>query len=163
MTSVDVPGYLGIWSIVGCVAFSLYVIAAFRAGIVFTARKEDGTLKERIPLSGYLNMVLLLVIIVGFQVAANYLGIARLGYSVRLLPLFLLNLGHYLILFLFDTVAIDGLLLGVWRPQFLHLPEAIGRASMKEHILKSIPVGVIAGVLLTASSTMLSFLLFFRG
>lgn len=162
MTPAETLGYLGIWSVVGCVAFSLYVIAVLRTGIVFTARKEDGTLKEHIPLSGYLNMLLFLAIIVGFQVVANTIGISRRGYAIGLLPLFLLNFGHYLILFLFDTVVIDGLVLGVWRPQFLRLPEAMGGASMREHILKSIPVGIVSGIILTALSTLLSFLLLFR-
>ena len=82
--------------------------------------------------------------------------------TIGLFPLFLLNYGHYLTLFLFDTLVIDGLLLGVWRPQFLRLPKTMGGASMKEHILKSIPVGIASGIVLTALSTLLSFLLLFR-
>jgi hypothetical protein len=162
MTLADVLGYLGIWSAVGCIAFSLYVIVVFRTGLVFVARKEDGTLKERIPLSGYFNMLLLLALIVGFQVVANTIGIDRRGYAIGLFSLFLLNFGHYLVLFLFDTVVIDGLVLGVWRPQFLHLPEAMRGASMREHILKSIPVGIAAGIALTALSTTISFLMLFK-
>jgi hypothetical protein len=162
MTLAETLRYLGIWSAVGCIAFSLYVIVVFRTGIFFTARKEDGTLKERIPLSGYFNMLLILVIIVGFQVIANTVGIDRRGYAIGLLPLFLLNYGHYLVLFLFDTVVIDGLVLGVWRPQFLRLPEAMRGATMKEHILKSIPVGIAAGIVLTALSTTISFLMLFK-
>lgn len=162
MTLADVLGYLGVWSTIGCIAFSLYVIVAFRTGIVFTARKQDGMLKEHIPLSGYFNMLLILAIIVGFQVMANTLGLDRRGYAIDFLPLLLLNFGHYLILFLFDTVVIDALVLGMWRPQFLHLPEAMGRASMKEHILKSIPVGIASGVVLSTLSTILSFFSLFQ-
>jgi hypothetical protein len=48
---------------------------------------------------------------------------------------FLLEFGHYLILFMFDAVVIDDLVLSVRRPGFLQLPEAIGAESMKKHIL----------------------------
>jgi hypothetical protein len=34
----------------------------------------------------------------------------------------------------------DGLMLGYWRPAFLQLPDAMGWTSIKEHMLKSIPV-----------------------
>jgi hypothetical protein len=162
MVLAEVLGYLGIWSAVGCIAFSLYVIIVFRTGIVFTARNEDGTLKEQIPPSGYLNMMILLVFIVGFQVMANYVGLARRNYTIDLLPLFLLNFGHYLVLFIFDTAVIDGWVLGVWRPAFLHLPAVMGGESMWKHILKSIPVGLVSGLVLASLSTVLSFSLFFR-
>lgn len=162
MTFKTVFYYLVTWSAIGCAAFSVYVFVVFRTGLVYTARKQDGTLKERIPLSGYVNMLVLLVTIIGFQCLANYFGLARPGISIGFLSLFLLNFGHYLILFVFDSVVIDGLVLSAWRPRFLHLPDAIGRESMKKHILISIPVGAAAGIVLTASSTAISYLVLFR-
>ena len=161
MTLETALHYLGIWSAIGCAALSAYVILAFRTRIVYTARKEDGTLKKHIPLSGYLNMVIFLLLIVGFQVVANYFGLFREKLQVGFVPLFLLNFGHYCILFLFDTAVIDGLVLAVWRPGFLRLPDALGRQSMKTHILKSVPVGIVAGIGLTIVSTMLSHLTLF--
>ena len=153
MGSGEVLRYLVIWSTIGFVAFSAYVVAAFRTGIVYTSRKEDGTLKERIPLIGYLNMLAFVLAIVGLQILANYFGVARAGLRVIFLSLFLLNFGHYLILFVFDTVVIDGLVLAVWRPGFLRLPDDMGGESMKRHILISIPVGTVAGLGLAALST----------
>ena len=163
MTFERVIDYLGIWSAIGFVVFSAYVVIVFRTGIVYTSRTEKGTLKERIPLSGYLNMVIFLLGIVGFQIVANYFGLAREELEVTFLSLFLLNFGHYLILFLFDTAVIDGLVLSVWRPRFLQLPGAIGRESMKKHILLSIPIGMLAGIGLTAVSTALSYFTLFGG
>ena len=157
MTLEGVLGYLGLWSAIGCAVFSAYVVVAFRTGMVFTARKKDGTLKERIPVSGCLNMLILLLGIIGFQVGANYLGIVGKGHEVSFFSLLLLNFGHYVVLFLFDTVVVDGLVLSVWRPGFLQLPEAMGRESMKRHMLLSIPVGVMAGIGLTALSTAISY------
>ena len=71
-------------------------------------------------------------------------------------PLMLLNFGHYVVLFLFDTVVVDGLVLSLWRPAFLRLPATMNRESMKRHVLLSIPVGLIAGIGLTALSTAIS-------
>jgi Na+-transporting NADH:ubiquinone oxidoreductase subunit NqrE len=162
MTWRSVLGYLGAWSGIGCALFVVYVVVVSRTGLVYTARKQDGTLKEQIPLSGYLNMLILLLCIVGLQVAANYFGLARKALDISLSHLFLLNLGHYLILFAFDTAVIDGLVLGVWRPAFLRLPDAMGGESMKKHALASIPVGVVAGLVLTVISTAISYLTLFR-
>ena len=155
--------YLGVWSAIGCAVFSAYVVVVFRTGIVYTSRKEDGTLKKQIPLSGYLNMLLFLLGIVGFQVVANYFGLVRKALEISFFSLFLLNFGHYLILFVFDTVVIDGLVLSVWRPGFLQLSDAIGGESMKKHMLLSIPVGTVAGVGLTAVSTVISSSTLFSG
>jgi hypothetical protein len=153
--------YLIIWSVTGCVVFSAYVVVVFRAGLVYTARSEDATLKKRIPLMGCLNMALFLFLIVAFQMTANYFGLVREKLEVDFVALLLLNFGHYCILFLFDTAVIDGLVLSVWRPRFLRLTSALGPESMKEHMLKSIPVGLVAGVGLTAVSTTLSYLTLF--
>jgi hypothetical protein len=161
MTLQIVVRYLLVWSTIGAIAFSIYVFAVFRSGLVYAARKQDGTLKERIPLSGLLNMLVFLLMLVGFQVLANYIGLAHDGIDIRFVALYLLNLGHYFILFLFDTLVIDGLVIGVWQPGFLRLPDEMGAESMKKHISKSIPVGIIAGAVLTAISTAISYFALF--
>ena len=160
MGSGEVLRYLVIWSTIGFVAFSVYVVTIFRTGIVYTTRKADGTLKERIPLLGYVNMLAFLLAIVGLQILANYFGVARAGLRVSFTSLFLLNFGHYLVLFMFDTVVKEGLVHAVWRPGFLRLSDAMGGESMKRHILISIPVGAMAGLGLAALSTVVSYFVF---
>ena len=168
MTLGNVLSYLALWSAIGWALFSAYVVVVFRTGLVYTARNDDGTMKEQMPASGQLNMLALLVAIVGFQVAANYLGIAREGYAsqghdISFLSLFLLNFTHYLILFVYDTLFIDGFVLAVWRPEFLQIPEAMGRESMMRHMLRSIPIGLVAGIALSAFSTAISYSLWLGG
>jgi hypothetical protein len=68
-----------------------------------------------------------------------------------------LNLTLYLILFVFDTAFIDGFVLGYWRPGFLHLSEDMGRESMRAHITRSLPVGILFGLFIAALSTAISF------
>ena len=160
---MPLPGilsYLLIWGTIGAVLFSIFVIYVFRSGIVYTTRNEDGLLKERVPLSGYLTSGGFLLMIVIFLVAANNFGLYRTGYKVSFWQLYALNLFLYLLLFLYDTLIIDGLVLGYWRPSFLKLPDAMGADSMRVHIKKSIPVGTLAGLVISLVCTMISFFLF---
>jgi hypothetical protein len=149
MLMSEIVSYLAIWGIIGSVIFSFFVIFVFRTRIVYTARKEDGSLKEKIP-------------IVGFLVLANSLGLFRKGIQLSFGALYTLNLTLYLILFLFDTIVIDGFVLGYWRPTFLQLPESMGWTSMKEHMLKSIPVGTFFGLIIALVSTIISIYLLTR-
>jgi hypothetical protein len=155
----EIVSYLAIWAIIGSVIFSFFVIFVFRTRIVYTAREEDGSLKEKIPLRGYLTSGIFLLCIVGFLVLANNLGLFRKGIQLSFGALYTLNLTLYLILFLFDTNVIDGFVLGYWRPAYLQLPEAMGWTSMKEHMLKSIPVGTFFGLIIALFSTLISFYL----
>lgn len=160
MTFAEALSYLVLWSLIGSLAFSAFVVLAFRTGIVFTARNEDGLLKKNVPLRGYLVMVVFLLSIVGFFVLANYLGLAGRGFQLSLVALFVLNLALFLILFLYDTIVIDGLVIGYWRPDFLNLPDAMGKESMRTHMLKSIPVGFMFGLVISAISSVIAFFTF---
>ena len=153
--------YLLIWGLIGCVLFFILVVILFRTGLVYTARKPDGTLKEKIPLSGKAAMLILPVTYFIFQVLSNYIGLSRQGIRVNFGLLFLLNYAVYLILFLFDTFFIDGFVLAIWRPDFLELPDEMGKESMKKHILLSIPIGLVLGGALTFISTTTSYFLWF--
>jgi hypothetical protein len=157
MSSNDVLIYLVLWSLIGAFLFSLFVLFVYRSGVVYISRKQDGTLKEEIPLRGYLVSFGFLLAIVGFLFLANYLGLARKSIRLGFMDLMLLNLALYLVLFLFDTLFIDAFVLGYWRPAFLQLPEETGLDSMRVHILKSIPVGTLFGILIAVLSTAISF------
>jgi hypothetical protein len=52
-------------------------------------------------------------------VAANYYGVIQNGYQLSFWSMYALNLGLYLLLFLFDTIVIDGFVIGSWHPAFL--------------------------------------------
>ena len=91
-----------------------------------------------------------------FLVAASVIDLTDRSFPVRWSDIFLLNIGLYLVLFLFDTFFIDAFVLGLWRPAFLKLPPEMGRESMREHIVKSIPVGLLSGVLLAGVSSLVS-------
>ena len=157
MSTSEVVRYFAVWGIIGATLFSVFVIFVFRTGVVYKARNEDGLLKEKIPITGYLTSIGFLFLIVFFLVAANYFGLIQNGYQLSFWSLYALNLGLYLILFLFDTIVIDGFVIGYWRPVFLQLPEAMGAQSMREHIKKSIPVGTVFGLIVSLVCTAVSY------
>jgi hypothetical protein len=151
--------FLFIWGLIGCLMFFLLVVFLFRTGIVYTARKADGTLKDEVPWQGKLAMLIVPVSYFAFQVISNYFGLVRQDFVLNFWLLFLLNYGVYLTLFLFDTFFIDGFVLSVWRPTFLQLPDEMGAESMRKHILASIPIGLVIGAALTIISTTVSYFL----
>ena len=156
MTAAQTLRYLAVWGAIGCGLFSIFVIVAFRTGLLYTARRDDGTLKDRVPLKGILAMLTVPAALILLQLVANYVGLARRGVRLGLGPLYLLNSAHYLILFLYDTLVIDGPVIAVWRPAFLQLPDAMGGESMKRHMLISLPVGLAIGAVLVAITSAVS-------
>jgi hypothetical protein len=150
--------YVALWSVIGALAFSLYVVFAFRSGLVYTARKADGTLKDRVPAAGVASMAGFLLLLIGFLVLANRIGLGEHITGVGFGQLFLLNLALYLVLFVFDTLIIDTLVLGVWRPAFLRVPNEMGASSMSEHARRSLPVSLAAGIILALVSAAVSYL-----
>jgi hypothetical protein len=157
MTINDALAYLAVWSLIGAVLFSLFVVFVFRSGVVYVARKKDGTLKEKVPLAGFLIMAGFLSAIVLFFVTANHFGLAQNQITVGFRTLFALNYALYLILFVFDTLVIDGLVLAYWRPGFLRLSNELNKESMKEHITKSVPVGTGLGLVFAGLTTTISY------
>jgi hypothetical protein len=162
MTASELIRYLAIWSLVGALAFSLFVVVAFRTGFVFATRKPDGTLKDRVPLIGLLVMAAFLLLLVAFFLVANRLGLGDHIFVARFSELFFLNLVLYMILFAFDTLIIDAVVLGVWRPPFLRLPHEMGSSSMAMHIRSSLPIGLISGVLLALITATISYFVWAR-
>jgi hypothetical protein len=157
MTVNHALAYLAFWSLIGAALFSIFVVFAFRSGAVYLARKRDGTLKEKVPLSGILIMAGFLAAVILFFVAANFFGVASKHFSVGFWTLFTLNYALYLNLFAFDTLIIDGFLLSYWRPDFLRLSNELNKESMKEHIIKSLPIGTGLGLVFAGLTTTIAY------
>jgi hypothetical protein len=159
MKLAELLAYLTTWSLIGIALFSLFVILAFRSELVYTARKEDGTLKGHIPLKGILAMAIIPVGLLGLHLVSDYVGLVQREIPLDFWPLFLINFSVYVILFVFDTLIIDGFVITIWRPTFLRIPDVMERESMKKHILVSLPVGLFIGAFLTIINTSLAYLL----
>lgn len=150
--------YLLIWGLIGCVLLFVLVVVLFRTRVVYTARKQDGTLKDEIPLSGKISMLIIPVSLTIFLLLTNKISLVEKDLILNFWQIFMLNFGLYLILYLFDTFFIDGFTLAIWRPGFLKIPDEMGRESMRKHIVVSLPIGLILGVFFTIIPSIVSYL-----
>ena len=123
MAAIEIMRYLLIWGTIGAVLFSFFVIFVFRSGIAYTARNEDGLLKEIIPWLATWHRVDSLFWSFNSWSQQIISGFTRSAIKINFGGLYALNLFLYLILFLFDTLVIDGFVIGYWRPAFLRLPQ----------------------------------------
>ena len=148
--------HLLIWSLVGIVVFNLYIVVVFRTGIVYTSREQDGTLKQRLPLSGVLSSLSILVGIIAVQLASSFSLLSSLTDPVSFWVLLALNYALFLVLFLYDTLVIDFFVIGRWRPAILNLPDEMDAGSMAEHIRASMVVAPLIGLVLSLVSTLVT-------
>jgi hypothetical protein len=149
LISSKVLTYLITWGLIGSVLFFVLVVVLFRTGVVYTARIQDGTLRDKIPLRGKFAMLIIPISLTIFLLLANKISLAQNNIVLNLWQIFTLNYILYLILFLFDTIFIDGFTLAIWRPDFLKIPHEMGRESMRKHIWASLPIGLFLGIFFT--------------
>jgi len=149
------------WAIIGIVIFNLYVVFVFRTGLVYTARKPDGTLKERVPASGMAVSVSLLLISIGLLLLFDYFVLVPYASSLTIFHIFLLNFLLYLLIFFYDTYVIDYWVIGKWRPKFMHIPEEMNADSMHLHIVESTKKGPIIISAISLVGTLIAFMIFF--
>ena len=144
--------YIAYWGTIGSIVFTGMVYVLFKTDLVYKARDEDGKLKKNMPLSGYLAMSIVPISIIYLHVHGWSSSLKQyiLGFS----DLFLINYGLYLFLFLYDTLIIDILVLCIWRPSFIRIPDREGFTSIKHH-LWTLPIGSILGAAATLLSTSL--------
>jgi hypothetical protein len=161
MSAAQLLEFYLLWTLIGCTSFSIFVIVVFRTGLAWVARNRTGELKKDIPLRGYLTMLVIPLSIIGLLLVSNYVSLQRNGIELGFLSLWLLNLGYYLILLLYDMLVIDYFVLLVWRLKFLDIPEELERGSMKQHFIMSLPVGVGAGAVITLIGTLISYFVLF--
>lgn len=95
--------------------------------------------------------------IIVFLVLTNYIGLASRNITLSFLMLFFLNLSVMLGLILYDALVIDWLVIGHWRPAFLHLPESMQATEMKTHIKRSLVAAPVFGILLAFVATVISY------
>ena len=143
MPIIAILGFLATWGLIGAALFSLFVIMVFRTGPGLRGPyHRGGSSSGACRSGGYLAMGSFLIEVLGFFLLANRLGLSRWRDALTFTDLLLLNLALYLMLFGFDSLVIDYLVLSVWRPRFLRLPAEMGAESMATHIRYSIPVGI---------------------
>jgi membrane-associated PAP2 superfamily phosphatase len=97
-------------------------------------------------------MLSFLVLIVAFITFTNYLSLIRKSIDLKFWSIFGLDLVLIVILLIYDTVVIDWLVIGHWRPTFLQLPDIMDKEQMVEHIRRTFIAGPLFALLLAALS-----------
>lgn len=158
MSTAVILNYLGLWSLIGAIAFSLIVIYLFRSGSVYNARTEEGHLKEKMPLRGILSMLIFLIVVVAFIAATNYISLISKGVEITFWSLLLLNFALIAILVVYDSLVIDWFVIGFWRPAFLNLPDAMDKEQMNVHLKRTLvvapPISLLIAVLSAGVTTL---------
>ncbi|MBN1777779.1 MAG: hypothetical protein JW811_06610 [Clostridiales bacterium] len=144
-----------------CVLYSLTVYLHFRLGFVRETRDEQGRLKAKQSRKGKLVFLGFFLVIIAAFVGLDWFLLpqsAKLGFLV----VAGVNLLMMTLLVVYDSLVIDLLVIGVIRPQFLHLPEKMDLAEMKIHVKKTFAVCWIVSVLVSLISAVVFQLVFIR-
>ena len=130
------------WSLVGTAGFTLLLILASVTKAFQLTRDEEGRLRKPMPLGGRVVMAGFILTIFLFLIAAVYFGLHMKGISLSFWTLWLMNFMIFFTLLLFDTFIIDILILVLWHPAFLKLPNTEMFTSATFH-LKTMLFGTI--------------------
>ena len=142
---------LGIWSSIGIALFSIFVVIVFRTRFVWKSRDKDGLLKKKQSLTGKLSSLILPVSFILLQIEFSYFSFDK-NSTASYWSIFIINYMLFAVLFTYDTLVIDYIVLSLWKPKFLKIPSTLNKDSMRKHILFSIPIGFLIGFILTLSS-----------
>ena len=146
------------WFIFGCILLNIIVILVYRTDIVHNAREKNGTMKNKMPLRGILTIGFFLFFVCIYFIVFNFVFFQKLS-EFNFLYIFLANLVLITLLSFYDAFIIDLIVLGVWKPSFLQIPEEVTIQSMKKHVIIQLTIGWIIKIPIAAFSTLIFWIL----
>jgi len=156
MSSLSVITYLLVWGFVGSVLFTIIVYLFFLTGVIYAAiENPDPKTKKK----GMIGSLIILIGIILIQSVSTISSLDSYRGNADFISVFILNYALYLILFFYDTIIIDIVILVKWHPDFLHLPDEEVFTSVSYHLRTLIP-GSILGLAVTAISVFLTSFIF---
>ena len=148
--------YLLMWGSIGSLLFTILVFLFFLTGVLYAAVENPDPKTKR---KGMIGSLIILLGIIFIQSVSTITSLTSYRENADFIAIFMFNYVLYLILFLYDTLIIDILILVKLHPDFLHLPDEDVFTSAKYHLKTLIP-GSILGLPLTAISVLLTVLIF---
>ena len=145
-----------VWGIIGSLLFTIIVFIFYLTGIIYAAVENPDPITKK---KGQIGSLIILIGIVSIQCISTVTSLTDFLEKNDLIGLIVLNYLLYLILFLFDTIIIDILILVKWHPNFLRLPDEEVFTSVTYHLKTLIP-GSILGFVITVISVILTVVLF---
>jgi hypothetical protein len=128
--------------LLGGLLLLVLVVFVFKTGLVYESRDEQGLLKKRMSRTGLITIIGVLLLVVLFFFCFDWFAFQSVDHPPFLI-IVLLNGILLLLLDLFDALVIDIVVLGMWKPVWLKLPEQLTQNSMWEHVKKQWTVGWI--------------------
>jgi hypothetical protein len=104
---------------------------------------------------GRIGSLIILIGIIIVQSGSTISSLENYLSNSDFISIFVLNYALFLILFLYDTLIIDILILVLWHPEFMHLPDEEVFTSVSYHLKTLIP-GTILGLFITAISVIVT-------
>ncbi|HMB62995.1 MAG TPA: hypothetical protein VKN36_07985 [Eudoraea sp.] len=132
---------------IGCVLFTIWLILFGLGGWVRHVRDKEGKFRKKWNWQGVLGMTVFAAFLLGVLVWGNLrlqmLSMEAPGFTL----LFLNSFGIFFMIHLYDLIVIDYLLIVLWHPKLLNLPNTEYYTSIWPHIkgfAKGIPLGLVA-------------------
>jgi hypothetical protein len=134
----------------------MIVVVFFLTGVIYAAvENPDPKTKKK----GMIGSLIILLGIIFIQSISTISSLDSYRGNEDFIGIFVLNYALYLLLFLYDTLIIDIVILVKWHPDFLHLPNEEVFTSVNYHLKTLIP-GSLIGLALTAISVFLTVFIF---
>ncbi|MBN2519233.1 MAG: hypothetical protein JXB17_01910 [Bacteroidales bacterium] len=143
----------------GVLLLNLIVFLVYKTGIVHSARNRNGTLKKKFSLKGLMSMVIMLVLIIVFLTAFDYVSFSKFQ-KTSFYEILIANFILMLLLVFYDSFFIDLFVLGKWKPRFLKIPEEVTGESMMYHIKKQFTVGWLPVIIVVICGSIIYYWLF---
>lgn len=158
MLAADLLWFVIRWGVIGSAAVTAYLVIAWQAGLVSTVRDESGALR-RAPMAGVLTGIGSVLMFIVLLVLADVRELVGPGVDLPFARLYALNYLVCIFWLLYDTIVIDILIVVVWHPPFLRLPDREAHGSPAYH-LRTIPRGMILAAIITGVATSIIWLFF---
>jgi hypothetical protein len=133
------------WGLTGSVVLTIYLVVMWQLGYLGAVRNDQGELRRHMPKAGLLTGIGSILMYIVLIVVADLSDLFTPGTTTSFFDLMSVNYLVYLFWLLFDTLVIDILLVGLWHPGFLRLPEREAHGSAIYH-LRTIPQGMMIGI-----------------
>lgn len=146
------------WGVTGSLLLAAYLIITWQTGFFGLLRTEPDTARRRAPRASLLAGIGSILMYIVLMVVADMQDLVGDGVEQAFSSLLAYNYTLYIFWLLFDTIFIDILLVTVWHPSLLRLPEPEAHGSVAYH-LRTIPRGLVLGMPVTLVATVIVLLI----
>ena len=159
MLAADLVWFVLRWGLIGGIAVTVYLVGVWQLGFIPSVRNESGGSPRAVLVAAVVTGAGSLLLYTVLLVMADVRDLLEGGIDLPFARLYALNFLVYLFWLFYDTFVIDILLVSVWHPAFLRLPEQQAHGSVAYH-LRTIPRGLILGAFVSGVATSISWLFF---